>query len=88
MKCRFTVGRFKRTMDLGQPRAFCIDERGGAHRRLGATMGGLAVASALGQTLGSAAAGWLFGALAQLTFAWLAAPLLLTLMLPFLKGAR
>ncbi len=61
---------------------------GAAHRRLGATMGGLAAASALGQTLGSAAAGWLFGALAQLSFAWLALPLLLTLTLPLLRGAR
>ncbi len=42
---------------------------------LGATMGGLAAAAGLGQTLGSAAGGWLFGALAQSTFAWLAASL-------------
>jgi MFS family permease len=42
---------------------------------LGTTMGSLAAAAGLGQTLGSAAGGWLFGALAQSTFAWLAAPL-------------
>ncbi len=42
---------------------------------LGTTMGGLAAAAGLGQTLGSAAGGWLFGALAQTGFAWLAAPL-------------
>ncbi|WOB10911.1 MFS transporter [Piscinibacter gummiphilus] len=48
-------------------------------RRLGATMGGLAAAAGFGQTLGSAAAGWLFGAVAQFSFAWLALPLLATL---------
>lgn len=52
---------------------------GASRRRLGATMGGLAAAAAFGQTLGSAAAGWLFGAVAQLSFAWLALPLLATL---------
>jgi MFS family permease len=52
---------------------------GASRRRLGATMGGLAAAAGLGQTLGSAAAGWLFGAVAQLSFAWLALPLLATL---------
>lgn len=61
---------------------------GAAHRKLGATMGGLAAASALGQTLGSAAGGWLFGILAQLSFAWLALPLLVTLLLPLLRGAK
>ena len=44
--------------------------------RLGAVMGGLAAASGLGQTLGSAAGGELFGAVQHLTFAWLAAPLI------------
>ena len=50
---------------------------------LGATMGWLAAAAGLGQTLGSAAGGWLFGGLAQLAFGWLALPLLvmLTIML-------
>ena len=52
---------------------------GASRRRLGATMGGLAAAAGFGQTLGSAAAGWLFGAVAQLSFAWLALPLLATL---------
>jgi MFS family permease len=52
---------------------------GASRRRLGTTMGGLAAAAGLGQTLGSAAAGWLFGAVAQLSFAWLALPLLGTL---------
>ena len=48
---------------------------------LGATMGGLAAAAGLGQTLGSAAGGWLFGALAKLSFAWIGAPLALMLVL-------
>ncbi len=52
---------------------------GASRRRLGATMGGLAAAAGFGQTLGSAAAGWLFGTVAQLSFAWLALPLLATL---------
>lgn len=52
---------------------------GASRRRLGATMGGLAAAAGFGQTLGSAAAGWLFGAVDQLSFAWLALPLLATL---------
>lgn len=52
---------------------------GATRRRLGATMGGLAAAAGFGQTLGSAAAGWLFGAVAQLSFAWFALPLLATL---------
>jgi MFS family permease len=52
---------------------------GASRRRLGATMGGLAAAAGFGQTLGSAATGWLFGAVAQLSFAWLALPLLATL---------
>ena len=50
-------------------------------RKLGATMGGLAAAAGLGQTLGSAAGGWLFGAVAQLSFAWLSGPLALMLAL-------
>ena len=52
---------------------------GSSRRRLGMTMGGLAAAAGFGQTLGSAATGWLFGAVAQLSFAWLALPLLATL---------
>ena len=54
---------------------------GVSRRKLGATMGGLAAAAGLGQTLGSAAGGWLFGAQAQLAFGWLALPLLATLIL-------
>jgi len=38
-------------------------------------MGSLAAAAGLGQTLGAAAGGWLFGAVAQAGFAWLAFPL-------------
>ena len=52
---------------------------GTSPHRLGAAMGGLAAAAGLGQTLGSAAAGWLFGSAAQIGFAWLALPLLATL---------
>ena len=49
---------------------------GATPQKLGATMGGLAAAAGFGQTLGSAAGGWLFGALAQQTFGWLTLPLL------------
>ena len=52
---------------------------GATRQKLGATMGGLAAAAGFGQTLGSAAGGWLFGAQAQLSFGWLALPLALTL---------
>ena len=52
---------------------------GAAHQKLGATMGGLAAAAGFGQTLGSAAGGWLFGSLAQRSFGWLALPLVITL---------
>ena len=58
---------------------------GASHRSLGATMGGLAAAGALGQTLGSAASGWLFASVAQLSFAWLALPLLATLIVLMLR---
>jgi MFS family permease len=50
---------------------------GASPQRLGVVMGGLAAASGLGQTLGSAAGGWLFGALAHLSFGWLTLPLVL-----------
>jgi MFS family permease len=59
---------------------------GASRQRLGATMGGLAAAAGLGQTLGSAAAGWLFGAVAQIGFAWLALPLLATLALLLVRA--
>ncbi len=52
---------------------------GASPQRLGAVMGGLAAAAGLGQTLGSAAGGWLFGTLAQLSFGWLTLPLVLML---------
>ncbi|MGJ7498572.1 MFS transporter [Variovorax sp. RT4R15] len=42
---------------------------------LAVTMGGLAAGTSLGQTLGSAAGGWLFGASPQHGFGWLALPL-------------
>ena len=48
---------------------------GASRGRLGTTMGGLAAAAGLGQTLGAATGGWLFGVVAQTSFAWLAAPL-------------
>ncbi|MEP7344212.1 MAG: MFS transporter [Gemmatimonadaceae bacterium] len=54
---------------------------GATHRKLGATMGGLAAAAGLAQTLGSAAGGWLFGSLSQIAFAWLMLPLVGTLIL-------
>ena len=54
---------------------------GASQRSLGVTMGGLAASAALGQTLGSATSGWLFGAMVHRGFAWLALPLLITLIL-------
>ena len=50
---------------------------GASPQKLGVVMGGLTAASGLGQTLGSAAGGWVFGALAHLSFAWLTLPLVL-----------
>ena len=50
---------------------------GASPQRLGVVMGGLAAASGLGQTLGSAMGGWLFGAQAHLSFGWLMLPLVL-----------
>ncbi|AEB85705.1 MULTISPECIES: MFS transporter [Comamonadaceae] len=61
---------------------------GASRRRLGATMGGLASAAGFGQTIGSAATGWMFGAVAQTSFAWLALPLLATLALLLVRPAR
>ena len=58
---------------------------GAATNRLGATMGGLASAAGLGQTVGSAAGGWLFGLLAQRTFGSLIVPLIVMLGLLFLR---
>ncbi|MBC7956536.1 MAG: MFS transporter [Cytophagales bacterium] len=50
---------------------------GASPQKLGVVMGGLAAASSLGQTLGSAAGGWLFGTLANRSFGWLTLPLVL-----------
>ena len=52
---------------------------GASANKLGTTMGGLAAAAGLGQTLGSAASGWLFGAFAQRSFLWLSVPLVVML---------
>ena len=49
--------------------------------KLGTTMGGLVAAAGVGQTLGSAAGGWMFGVFAQLSFAWLGGLLALMLVL-------
>ena len=49
---------------------------GTSPRRLGTTMGGLAAAAGLGQTLGSVVGGWLFGAAGQWAFSWLILPLI------------
>lgn len=54
---------------------------GAAPRTLGITMGGLAAAAGLGQTLGSSAGGWLFGSIGQQSFSWLIGPLALVLLL-------
>lgn len=50
-------------------------------QRLGVVMGGLSAAAGLGQTLGSAAGGWLFGALTHRSYGLLALPLLAMLVL-------
>ena len=54
---------------------------GASPPKLGAVMGGLAAAAGFGQTLGSAAGGWLFGTLAQRSFGWLILPLVVMLLL-------
>ena len=54
---------------------------GTSRHALGATMGTLAAASGLGQTLGSVTGGWLFGWVAQGAFGWLAMPLVAVLIL-------
>ena len=54
---------------------------GASPPKLGAVMGGLAAAAGFGQTLGSAAGGWLFGTLAQRSFGWLTLPLMVMLLL-------
>lgn len=54
---------------------------GTSRQKLGSTMGGLAAAASFGQMIGSAADGWLFGALAQRSFGWLNLPLVVMLIL-------
>lgn len=54
---------------------------GASPHKLGVAMGGLAAAAGIGQTLGSSVGGWLFSAVEQRSFGWLAAPLIVTLML-------
>lgn len=58
---------------------------GVSHQKLGTTMGALAAASGLGQTLGSSLSGWLFGAIAQLSFGLLMLPLVVMLALLVLR---
>ncbi len=48
-------------------------------KKLGVVMGGLTAAAGFGQTLGSAAGGWLFGVLAHRSYGVLALPLLVML---------
>ena len=52
---------------------------GSLPHKLGVVMGGLTAAAGLGQTLGSAAGGWLFGTLAQGSYGRLALPLIVML---------
>ena len=54
---------------------------GASPQKLGLVMGGLVAAAGLGQTLGSAVGGWLFGALAHRSFGWLTVPLGVMLLL-------
>ena len=51
------------------------------HRKLGFTMGALAAAAGLGQTLGSSLAGAIFGELGQITFGLMILPLVAMLVL-------
>ncbi|MDP2368265.1 hypothetical protein [Rhodoferax sp.] len=52
---------------------------GSSPQKLGVVMGALSAAAGLGQTLGSAAAGWLFGVLAHRSYGLLTLPLLVML---------
>ena len=58
---------------------------GASPKKLGVAMGGLAAASGIGQTLVSSVGGWLFSAIEQRSFGWLAAPLMAMLMLLLLR---
>ena len=54
---------------------------GMSRHRLGSTMGLLAAAAGLGQTLGSSSGGWIFGALGQGGFGLLSVPLVVMFLL-------
>lgn len=54
---------------------------GAQREKLGVTMGGLAAASSVGQILGSAAGGWMFGIAVQHSYGWLTLPLVAILAL-------
>lgn len=58
---------------------------GASPKKLGVAMDGLAAASGIGQKLGSFVSGWLFSAIEQRSFGWLAAPLMATLLLLLLR---
>ncbi len=58
---------------------------GASPQKLGVVMGGLAAASGLGQMLGSAAGGWLFGTLANRSFGWLTLPLVAMMVMVFAR---
>ena len=60
---------------------------GSLPQRLGVVMGGLTAAAGLGQTLGSAAGGWLFGVLAHRSYGVLALPLFVLLVLLLARQA-
>ena len=60
---------------------------GAERERLGVTMGGLAAASSVGQILGSAAGGWMFGVAAQHSYGWLTVPLVAILGLVLARPA-
>lgn len=61
---------------------------GVSRAELAVTMGGLAAGASLGQTLGSAAGGWLFGAYPEHGFGWLALPLALMFVLLLYRRRR
>ena len=58
---------------------------GASRHKLGAAIGGLAAAAGIGQALGSAVGGWLFSAIEQRSFGWLAVPLMAMLVLLLLR---
>ena len=60
---------------------------GASPQKLGVVMGGLTAAAGLGQTLGSAAGGWLYGVLAHRGYGLLTLPLLVMLGLLMIRPA-